>query len=361
MPKTKIDYDNDGVLTAADDELATWDKNKDGKVGPKEEKAATESKPGTQVTTTDAATGVTTTKTVGAKTGKTKPKSATDFGVNAGFLKQNPDILALVNKAIETGMQNDQFLSELDQTAWGQERTKTQEAFDIASADPRKMADLNYNIENQFKKYKDEAAATGLNLSDDEIRNFAKETVRSGLTDLDARLFFASKFQMGQGGSATGRAATILADLQDVARSYGLGMDEGNFQSKIQEALAAPDYNAWLESQKNVFRQQAKNLYPTIGDQLDEYSYTDILDPYMNDAANVLGLNKATMDAMDPMWMTALYGGAGAEGKGGAPMSRDEWLRTLRTDKKYGFDRTEKARKEYAGLTDELFAAFGMA
>ena len=335
--KTTVDYDGDGIQTSADDELASWDKNKDGKVSKQE-------------------------KTAASKAGKIAPTSAKDYGVNQGFLSKYPELIDLVRKAIDEGWQNETFLSELDQTPWGQERTKTQEAFDLASTDTRKLADLNYQIENTYRAMKADAQASGITVDDQEIRNFARETVRSGLTDLDARTFFASKFKMPAAGeSVTGKSAKVLADLQEVARSYGLGMDETNFQSKIQEALAAPDYNVWLESQKGVFRQQAKNLYPTIGDQLDEYTYADILDPYMNDAASVLGLNKATMDAMDPMWMTALSGGAGREGAGGAPMSRDEWLRTLRTDKKYGFDRTEKARKEYASLTDELFAAFGMA
>lgn len=363
MPKNKIDYDKDGVVTSADTELASWDTNKDGVVSPKEEKAATASKAGTQVTTTDAKTGISTTKTVGAKEAKVKPKSATDFGFNASFLKQHPELISLVNRAIEGGWDDKKFQDEFDLTPFGQDRTKKQEAFDITWADPRKMADLNNDIENQFKQFKEDAVARGLDISDQEIRDYAKETVRSGLTGLDSRLFFSAKFKMpGQGQTATGQAATILSDLQDMARSFGLGIDQGNLQKKVQDGLASGDYATWLESQKGVFRQQAKNLYPTIGDQLDQYTYEDIVDPYMSDAANLLGLNKATMNPMDPMWMTALHGGTGGkEGGSGVPMSRDEWMRTLRTDSKYGFDRTEKARKEYAGLTDELFAAFGMA
>ena len=55
------------------------------------------------------------------------------------------------------------------------------------------------------------------------------------------------------------------------------------------------------------------------------------------------------------MWTRAL---SGAEGK---PMGREEWLKTLRTDKQYGWNKTQRAKTEMASLGDELLAAFGMA
>ena len=132
-------------------------------------------------------------------------------------------------------------------------------------------------------------------------------------------------------------------------------MDQTNLQAKVQEGLRqGANYRTWLEGQKNVFRRQAKNLYPTLADQLDEFTYTDVIDPYMDDAANLLGLTRQSMNTLDPTWATALNGPNG-------PMSRDEWIRTIKTDSKYGYDRTANARKEAVDLGDELLAAFGMA
>ena len=132
-------------------------------------------------------------------------------------------------------------------------------------------------------------------------------------------------------------------------------MEQTDLQSKVQEGLRqGANYGTWLEGQKNVYKRQAKNLYPTLSDQLDEFTYTDVIEPYMADAANLLGLNRQQMNTLDPMWATALNGPNG-------PMSRDEWIRTIRTDSKFGYDRTVNARQEAAQLGDQLLAAFGMA
>lgn len=346
------DYDKDGMITSADKEYQSWDTNKDGKISPAEKKVATTGSPGETVATTK--NGVTTTKTVGAKAAKKTPKSPSDFGFNKNVFQQFPDLLPLINKAIEEDWDDQMFQDQLDMSTFGQARTRSQESFDLAMADPRKALDIQKTVDDQFKQFKADAEARGITVSDAEIKNFAQETVRSGLTANDARLFFAGKFKMGT-GTATGEAGVILADLQEMARSFGLNMDQTNLQAKVQEGLRqGSNYQVWLDGQKNVYRQQAKNLYPTIADQLDNFSYTDLIDPYMEDAANLLGLSRAQMNSMDPAWGVALNGPNGA-------MSRDEWIRTIKTDSRYGYDRTVNARQEATALGDELLATFGLA
>ena len=352
MAKKTPDYDNDGVITSADKKLKTWDTNKDGKVDAKEKKAATTGTPGQQVSVTK--DGVTTTKTVGGREAQEEPKSAADFGFTTSMFEKYPELLPLINKAIDQDWDDQKWLDELDLSTFGQERTRSQETFDLAMADPRKMLDLNKQIDDMYTQFKTDVDARGVTVSDEELRNYAKESIRSGFTTNDARIFFSNKFKIGA-EPAVGEAGTILTELQETARSFGLSMDQTNLQAKVQEGLRqGANYRTWLEGQKNVFRRQAKNLYPTLADQLDEFTYTDVIDPYMDDAANLLGLTRQSMNTLDPTWATALNGPNG-------PMSRDEWIRTIKTDSKYGYDRTANARKEAVDLGDELLAAFGMA
>lgn len=353
MAKKTPDYDGDGMITATDREYASWDTNKDGKIDAKERKTATTGTPGTQVSQTDAA-GNTTTKVVGGKAAKKTPKSPSDFGFNKSIFQSYPDLLPLINKAIDQDWEDQKFLDELDMSEFGQARTRAQEQFDLTAADPRKMLDLNKQIDDQFRQFKADVETRGITVSDDELRNFAKETIRSGLNTNDALLFFSSKFKVGT-EPVVGQAGTIMTDLQEMARSFGIDVDAYSIESKVQEGLRqGSNYSVWLDGQKNIYRRQAKNLHPTIADQLDEFSYTELVDPYMTDAANILGLTKAQMNTLDPMWGTALNGPNG-------PMSRDEWLRTLKTDSKYGYDRTVNARREATALGEELLATFGMA
>jgi hypothetical protein len=60
------------------------------------------------------------------------------------------------------------------------------------------------------------------------------------------------------------------------------------------------------------------------------------------------------MDLADTKWTGFLSGPNGI-------MSKDEWLRVVKTDPKYGWDKSTKARQEYTEIGDELLSAFGMA
>jgi hypothetical protein len=347
------DYDNDGVITATDREYESWDTNKDGKIGAKERKAATTGTPGTQVSTQNT-DGTVTSKVVGGKAAKATPKSPSDFGFNKTIFDMYPDLLPLVNQAIDEKWDDKLFLDKLDLSEFGQARTRSQETFDLNMADPRKTLDMNKQIDDMYTKLKLNSEGSGVAVPDAELRTYAKEIIRSGLTENDATMFFANKFKIG-GEPVVGEAGSIMSDLQSTAKSYGLTMTQADLQEKVQEGMRqGNNYTTWLDGQKNVYRRQAKNLYPTLADQFDEFSYTELVDPYLSDAANILGLTKTQMNTLDPMWGTALNGPSG-------PMSRDEWIRTLKTDSKYGYDRTVNARKEATSLGDDLLAAFGMA
>jgi hypothetical protein len=81
----------------------------------------------------------------------------------------------------------------------------------------------------------------------------------------------------------------------------------------------------------------------------------ELLDPYLEDASALLGVQRKNMDISNPMWTKAL------NNADGSPMTREQWMTTLRTDKQYGWNKTQKAKTEYAELGDELLRVFGMA
>lgn len=140
-----------------------------------------------------------------------------------------------------------------------------------------------------------------------------------------------------------------------MARSYGVTVTDADLQNKVREALSfGGQWQSWLEGQRNTFRQQAKTLYPTVSNLLDQSDLATVMNPYLNDASELLGVSVSNMQVSDPLWQTALNGPNG-------PMSRDEWIRVIRTDSRFGYDRTVRARQELASLADELLSAFGMA
>ena len=358
-----IDYNKDGVPDSADDILAVQDANKDGKVTPKE-KAAYRQKQGetVQEIVTDPKTGK---QTITTRTA-TPPEpalAAGDYGFNEEFLKKHPDVDEAIRLAIENEWSQEILNRYIENnTEFGRSTTDAQAKFDIDFAGD-KREDLQKQIDDRVATLKQQATAAGVTISDQEVMDFAKRAVRSGLTDQDTLAFLSSKFTLpGQEAKGApkattpaGEAASMVDEIRSMARSYGITVTDQFVQEKVREGMRqGSGWQSWLEGQRNVFREQAKLLYPKVADKFDQFTLGDMLTPYLNDASELLGININQMNYDDPMWTAALNGTEG-------PLSRDEWLRVLRTDKKYGYDSTVRARQEYTELADDLLAAFGMA
>ena len=360
-PRT-ADYDNDTLKgTDSDLELAKRDLNKDGKITAREEQEYSRRQRQRQVSTT---------VTTGDKSGRFRSvtqtpvgqeekrmMSATDYGISGDFLKRYPDMEQFVRDAIMNDYQPEKFFAELEKTTFGQERTQAQEAFDIAIEGPQ-AEDLQKKVNDRVSQLRQEFIAAGIQVSEQELQRYGREIVRSDLSNQDILGFMSSQFALPGGAGRrdmAGTSATIYAELVKMAREYGLTMSDSTIQSKVRQAIQqGSNWQSWIEGQRNLFREQAKIQYPTLGDRFNDYTLEQLADPYLNDAADILGLQRQQLSFLDPTWLTALNGPSG-------PMSRDEWIRTLKTDSRYGWDRTTRARQEYVALADELMSVFGMA
>lgn len=358
----QIDYNKDTVVDQYDDELARMDKDKDGTVTTEERRQYSRKQ---RETTTeyeyDAEGNIISQKTTGPDTTTEPALTAEGYGYSEQFLSEHKDVRDAIRLAIENDWPQEVLNRYIEsKTKFGQDTTDKQAAFDVTFAS-EKNEDLKQQIADREATIRKQVAMSGVQISDEEIAKFAKESVRSGFTDNDTLAFISGRFQMptaaeGQAQAAvTGTAGDIVEELRNLARSYGITMTESDIQKKAREALnMGGDWRSYIDGQRDVFRQQAKTLYPKISDLLDTSDLSTIMNPYLSDASELLGINMAQMQITDPLWQTALNGENG-------PLSRDEWMRTLRTDTRFGYDRTVRARNEYTDLADELLAAFGMA
>lgn len=358
----KIDYNKDNVVDQFDDELARQDLNKDGRVTPREKSEYNrQQQTTTQEVVTDPRTGRQTVKTTGAPPAPEPTMTAEGYGFSEQFLTANPDVREAIRLAIENGWSQEVLNRYIEnQTDFGRRTTDQQAQFDIAIASD-KAEDLQRQISDRATAIKRQAMAAGIDISDEEINQFARESIRSGLTDNDTLAFLSERFRIPQAEEGKpaaplrGQAGDIVDELRNLARSYGVTLTEMDVQKKTREALnMGADWRSYVDGQRDIFRQQAKTLYPKIANLLDTSDLATIMNPYMADASELLGVSMAQMQTTDPLWQTALNGENG-------PLSRDEWLRALRTDQRFGYDRTVRARQEYTELADELLSAFGMA
>lgn len=356
------DYNKDRVVDQYDDTLARQDLNKDRMVTEKEKaEYSRKQRTTTQEVITDPKTGKQTVKSVAAEPTPEPSMTAEGYGFSQAFLDAHPDVQKAIKTAIDEGWEQEVLNRFIEnETEFGKATTDAQAEFDIR-IQSGKAEDLEREIADKFDYIKRQVSLSGVNVSDDEIRRYARESIRSKLSDQDLLGFISQQFTMPQQAtgqpamSAQGQASVIMEEIRKMARSYGVTVTDADLQNKVREALSVGgQWQSWLEGQRNTFRQQAKTLYPTVSNLLDQSDLATVMNPYLNDASELLGVSVSNMQVSDPLWQTALNGPNG-------PMSRDEWIRVIRTDSRFGYDRTVRARQELASLADELLSAFGVA
>ena len=372
-PKT-YDYNKDGYPTESDFELGRQDFNRDGKVTDEEKaKYARQQGSSTTVTTIDEETGTSSSETTVPPPEEEKPKWSRDKAAAEGytreFLKRHPDIARLLKTAIDNNWTEEEFANAVRRdTRWGQNTTTAQRLFDLQYyGDDSKT--IKTQVENEAQRFIRLAEDAGVTITDEQARKFAMRFSRSALSEQDVYSFIAREYgrdispeglasgtETGEPVPLQGTASDIKEKLRNLARSYGVTLTEDSLNKMVQEGLErGPEWESWVDGQRNVFRQSAKTLYPTASDKLDEYTLEELVNPYLEDASALLGYPRANMDINNPMWTRSL---SGADGK---PMNREEWLKTLRTDRQYGWTKTKAAMDEASSLGRELLAMFGMA
>lgn len=362
------DYNKDGEVDFYDDQFAVKDYDRDGKISDKEESRFIKERDETNTEYVYEGDKLVKTKVTGS--GKDVPELPdVDFSNYANaFLKKHPEIKALIDKAIEFGWTEEVFKREVEETEWGKSTTAAEADFDlqITGIDREKYTDPETGlIPLKQKSIQSLLTAAGVTVGEEEVAKFARNAVRSGYDEDAIRAWIASKYVAPQQATQApaegapaeppgGNAALIAQRLRDMATSYGLPMTGEYLQGKVREGLGQQDWQTWVEGQRAVFQQQAKISYPTVADKLDAYTLDELMTPYMNAATQLLGVPRSEMKLDDPMWNTAL------KGEGG-PMDLDQWIKTLRTDKKYGYTKTVAARQEASGLASGIIRAFGMS
>lgn len=302
-------------------------------------------------------------------TGESKEYYANKYGFYKEILDKYPELNQLMLSAIEAykadgkGWTDQRFMDEYDRTQFASERQKAEEEFDLAIEGPNADTYLK-KVDDQAAALRQSAARLGVPLTEDQIAAQARQIVRSNLSQSEVDAFFSGEYmrlttdtQAAEiaGKPLTGTASIIQDQLATAAYNYGLTLDNKILQQKTGEALGQGErWQEWLQGQEEFFREQAKLMYPGASSLLDRYSLRQVAEPYLNEAANLLGVSVESMDLADTKWTGFLSGPNGI-------MSKDEWLRVVKTDPKYGWDKSTKARQEYTEIGDELLSAFGMA
>jgi hypothetical protein len=364
---SKIDYNKDGIPDEFDDVLAAQDLNKDGKVTDKEKTRYQQKQNSSTIKTTYNKDGsIASQKTISGATPVEPSLTAEGFGFNEQFLTANTDVKAAIKLAIENKWPQEVLNRYIESnTDFGKRTTDAQAAYDIGIGG-EKTEDLQQQVDSRYSELKKQAQFSGVTIDDQELKRFSTESIRSGLNANDTFAWISEQYKQSTSKqsstdpasltlSSFGTASDIQNQLKTLANNYGIRVTDDLLREKTGEALGQGErWREWVSGQEDFFKQQAKIMYPKAAGMFDTMNLRQISEPYFADAANVLGISTGEMDLLDPKWTGFLNGENGV-------LSRDEWERVLKTDVKYGWDRTNNAREEATSLADDLLAVFGMA
>lgn len=178
--------------------------------------------------------------------------------------------------------------------------------------------------------------------------------VRSGWTPEQIKYnMLASVNKSITGGGDLGAMAVNIKHTMD---DYGVPMSDTaimGWASKL--AQGAVDDQAIL----GYAQQQAMSLFPGLKDAISRgVTVRQYADPYMQIAQQELGIDPKSQSFTDPKWMRAINSVDPKTGQR-VSMSLSDWTAVIRSDPKYGFDKTEKAATQGANFATDIGRMMG--
>ena len=274
------------------------------------------------------------------------------YGFNREFLKKHPDIAAIVWEAINNDWEPERFQARVQNTSWWKSKTDAQRKWDVlATNDPKEQERVK---QQNIVAIRDLAGQMGVTLSPGQIDRMAREAGKNGLDQTEMQDLIAAKWNpRANKGVQSGAAGASIDGLRQMAQDYGIRLSDSTLQGYTRQILAGEQT---VDGFRDSMREQSKRLYKTVATELDNgATVRDLMSPYMEAAAQALGVAVSDMNMTDPKWTKALR----SMERSGEAMDMDEWTNLLRNDARYGWDQTSGANQAAAQFSTQLAQLFG--
>lgn len=275
------------------------------------------------------------------------PEFATMLGI--------PEIADLLVKASQPGNNwtPQYFQEQLWNTKWWKETPESQRTWQT-----RKLVDpATAGLQSKTMAANVIATATslGIDLKPAEVAWYTEFAQMQGWDVPTLTRAIVDTHQQGRFHAGTIRSTQD--SLQATAANYGVKVGD---QTSYQWASQIATGRQTQEGFEDWARNHAKAAYPGLEKEIDSgLTVKQIADPYMQVAADTLGINPETMSLTDPKWQRALQG-RDANGNVTGPMTTQDWQRHIMSDAQYGYASSAKGQTAALQLRDSLAKTFGV-
>ena len=289
-----------------------------------------------------------------AYTLQNKTEEYLDAGFNIEWLNANEQVARIVDKyidSVDTGAawSPERLRQELETTSWWRDLSEAQREWEVLSAE--QPGEANLRISDNRRTAQQLGMLMGVQLSDSQLDALARKAAENGWSEDDFRLAIAAEFKPTSGTEYSGDAQNTMAQLRAMAEQYLVRPSDKLINEWTVQVLRG---DRAVEDFRTYFMDRAASMYKGVADDIRAGATTrEILDPYLADAYEELGVTEANVNLFDAKWTAALTG------ENGEPLSREQWIAKIRSDKQYGWDQTWKARNAAAEMGRELQTLFG--
>lgn len=271
------------------------------------------------------------------------------YGYAAVYL-DDPDIGPVLRQAAEEGWSAQRLQGALFKTNWWQTTQASARTWDNAEAqDP---ATARSNIEQRMADIRAQAAQTGFSIDPTHLYDLARDSLR--LDWSTQQLNAAIGAESFRNGSLS--TSSTMQAVRAAAAAYAVPMADSTLTDWGQRIASG---QATTEDFRQTLVTYAKGLYPGLAKSLDQgLTVKDYADPYIQTAAQTLGVSPGSISLSDPKWSAALNGIDSKTGERRV-LTLDEWNTKLKSEDRYGWQHTADARAQTSSLAATLGQRFG--
>lgn len=278
---------------------------------------------------------------------------AQNYGFSKTWLAKHPDVYAKVKKAIDEGWTQERLAVEIKNTNWYKKNTEAERKWStIVVEQPDEANKMKADARRAAQQI---AGLMGVQLSGSQLDSFALKGAKFEWDEDDYRVAISGKITMDMITSPTaqmGDVANMVAQVNQYEEQYLINV--GNSQ-RLDWAKRLARGDIQLEDIRTHFIRHAARTYGGVADDIRAgATVAEIMAPYLQDAAEELGVTQASIDMGDAKWTAAITADNNTRA-----LSREEWLTKIRTEGRYGYNETRKAKNEAASISNSVMRMFG--
>lgn len=277
---------------------------------------------------------------------------AGEYGMSYAFFKSQPELMKLLNQAVEGTWTPDRFQASLKNTKWWKDNSDTARKAQVeAKTDP---ATYKANLAAAQAAAQDAAVKAGAILSSRQLQQLAKNMVVYGWQDAQVNNFLGQYVGFTKDHTLGGQAGAAAKQIKQYAYDQGVHISDQTVKNNAAYLVRGITS---MEQIQGGLRQQAISTYPGFTAQLEAgASMRDIAQPYIQATAQELELPETDIDVWHPKVRAALQA---QDSKGQPmPMSLTDFTQSLRTDP--AWRRTQNAQTQAMSVGHQVLANMGL-